>query len=134
MRPNQKYHLLQWLMIIIIMELFLILVPVWIWIKLVIIGTGFLIGFLLRIARKYPGEYEPPAVDILTAIISYSFIIFFTFINDRSFQLGALIAIPFIILIPHFVYIIRNKDISTPGLRKILTTVTRKLQSRKNNR
>lgn len=84
------------------------------------------LGFLLRIFRKYPGEYEPPSVDILTAAIAYLSIIFFVFTKDKYLQLGVLIAIPFIILIPHFVYIIRNKDINPPGLRKILTVIGKK--------
>ena len=104
---NQKYHLYQWLLIIIVMELFLIFLPIWFWLKLFIIGTAFFIGFLLRILGKYPGEYEPPVIDILTAIIAYLSIVFFIYIKDRPFHLAAAVLIPFIILIPHFIYIVR---------------------------
>ena len=123
---NQILHLVQWLTIIIIMVLFLVYLRIGIWVKLVIIGTAFLIGFLLRVFGGYPGNYEPPVVDILTAMIAYLSIIIFIFIKEEPLQLTMTMLVPFIILIPHFVYIIRRKDIEPPGLRKIFGVIVKK--------
>lgn len=126
MRLNQILHLVQWLIIITIMVLFLIFLPVWMWLKLTIIGTAFLIGFLLRMFRRYPGNYEPPVVDILTSAIAYLSIFIFMLIKDENIQLVMAILNPFLILIPHLVYIIRKKDIEPPGLRKVVAILFKK--------
>jgi hypothetical protein len=132
MRANQTFHLVQWLIIIVIMVIFLVFLPFWIWVKLTMIGAAFLIGFLLRILGKYPGSYEPPLVDVLTSVIAFLSIIMFLFLRDMTLRLIMTILVPFIILIPHFVYIVRKKDIEPPGIKKMLAIIINKTQSRQN--
>jgi hypothetical protein len=108
------------------MELFLVFLPIWLWIKLVILGTAFFTGFLLRVYRRYPGNYEPPAVDILTSAIAYLSILFFVFTEKGSFKLALTLLVPFIMLIPHFVYIIKKKDIGPPGLARLMVIMSKK--------
>ncbi len=120
MKPNQRDHILQWLVIIIFIEVFLLLCPIWVWVKLALIGFTFIINFMLRLARKYPGEDEPLIVDLLTAGVAFLLIIPFIFIKNPNLLLILLILSPFVILIPHFIYIFKNKKIKQPGIRNII--------------
>lgn len=84
------------------------------------IGLVFQVGFLLRIGKKYPGEYELPAVDLITAALSFLFGLIFVIIKNQKVNLGLAIMSPVLILVPHFRYITSNRDIKAPGFRKIL--------------
>jgi hypothetical protein len=53
-RTNQRDHLLQWLILIVLMEAILLSVPVSAWIKLAVLGSAFLTGFILRICKASP--------------------------------------------------------------------------------
>ncbi len=120
MNANQRGHIFQWLIIIVFIELFLFFGPVYNWLKLALIGFAFIMGFLIRLFKKYPGESEPLIVDLSTGAIAFLLILFFTIVKNLSLQFAGKILAPFIILIPHFIYIFRNKKIKPPGFRNII--------------
>ncbi len=125
-KTNQRDHLIQWLILIVFMEAALLAVPVSFWIKLTVLGLVFLAGFILRALKVYPGEEEPKVIDIMTAAIAFLLIPVFLFLIRSDWTFWALAAVPFIVLIPHFTYIARNKEIPPPGLRKIIAMIFKK--------
>ncbi|MGM0366606.1 MAG: hypothetical protein ACQEP5_08745 [Actinomycetota bacterium] len=126
LKPNQRDHFIQWLMVIAALETVILLVPVRLWLKAAVIGLAFLIGFLLRFIKVYPGAEEPLAIDIATACIAFLFMFVFIYVKKPVFQMAAGIALPLVILIPHIIYIAKNKDIGTPAFRKIISRVFNK--------
>lgn len=119
-KPNQRDHLIQWLMLIVVMEAAIFFVPVWLWLKTAVIGLAFFTGFLLRVFKIYPGAHEPLAIDISTAGIAFLFTAFLIYVKTPVFQLIAGIAFPFVILVPHIAYILKNKTMGKPGFRKMI--------------
>ncbi len=119
-KPNQRDHLIQWLMVIVVMAAAIFFVPVWLWLKTAVIGLAFFIGFLLRAFKAYPGAHEPLAIDIATAGIAFIFTALFIYLKAPVFQLAAGIAFPFVLLMPHIAYILKNKTIGKPGFRKMV--------------
>lgn len=131
---NQVDHLLQWMLILIPVELFLFLVPLKPWIVLVIIGIAFMIGFLLRVFKVYPGENEPLVVDFSTSILAFLASYCISLVKDLEVLLVSKFFSPFFILIPHFVYIISNKKIKPPAMvskiKRLKISSYRKKQSK----
>lgn len=127
MKRNQKDHLLQWLIIVMIIELFLFLIPIKLWLGFVLIGIAFMGGFLLRLFKIYPGEREPLVVDFSTALIAFLASYFISLIEGFLILLVSKIFTPFIILIPHFVYIANNKKIKPPVLISIIKRLFKKI-------
>jgi hypothetical protein len=125
-RTNQRDHLLQWLILIVLMEAILLSVPVSAWIKLAVLGSAFLTGFILRVCKAYPGEAEPAAIDIMTAGIAFLLIPVFVFFIRPDWTFWTLAAVPFIVLVPHIIYIASNKEIAPPAVKKIIAIIFRK--------
>lgn len=120
LKPNQIDHLVQWLALIMFMELVIIFLPIAFWMTLILVGIAFLTGFLLRAIKKYPGEHEPLWVDISTSGLSFSIALMLLFLKNSRICLPIAVISPEFILIPHFSYIISNKEITPPGFRKFM--------------
>jgi hypothetical protein len=117
MNKNQAYHLLQWSIYILTIIIILLFIPArYVWILLVLIGTAFTGAFILRFIKKYPGKGEPLHVDLLSGVISILLIIPYQFIEATFPILFIKIMTPPLILIPHFAYILKNKNIHPPGI------------------
>ncbi len=117
MKRNQVYHLLQWTIYIIIIIIVLFFIPVrYTWILLAVTGTAFTGAFILRVIKRYPGESEPSYIDLLTGIVAFLMIIPYQFIEEPDLVTFVRVMTPFIILLPHFVYILRNSSIHPPGI------------------
>jgi fatty acid desaturase len=118
--PNQIDHLIQWLIQILLVILILFFVPIPSWIIFILISSGFLVAVILRSFNFYPGKDEPLKVDISSALIAFfTAVISFFLVKYPLFLIISKLLIPFVILIPHFIYIISNKKLGPSGLIKI---------------
>ena len=127
MNSNQAFHLLQWSFYIIIIIVVLLFIPArYVWIALVFTGMAFTSAFILRLMKKYPGEDEPLYIDLLTGAISVLLIIPYRFIEGTVPVIMFKIITPFIILVPHFVFIIKNRSIHPPGIIILLRKIRKK--------
>jgi hypothetical protein len=126
LNKNQIVHFLLWLIFIFFIELLLFLLPVREWIILVITGTAFIAAFILRLSKHYPGKEEPLIVDLLSGLIGFIMILPFIFADNFIVKLMLKAISPFFILIPHFIYIARNKKIHPPIMVNIIKKLNRK--------
>ena len=127
MNKNQAYHLLQWSIYVLIIVIILLFIPArYVWILLALIGAAFTGAFILRFIKKYPGKDEPLHVDLLSGVISILLIIPYQFMEGTFLIIFLKIITPLVILIPHFAYILKNKNIHPPGI----VALTRKNQKK----
>ncbi len=131
MNRNQANHLMQWLIYIIFAIIVLIFIPVEsAWIFLLAVGAAFIVAYILRLVKKYPGKEEPLYIDLLSGIISIFMIIPYQFITGTRIIFFLKIITPVIILIPHFVYIIKNSGIHPPGITLLILKIRKKCRSK----
>ncbi|MBC7333723.1 MAG: hypothetical protein H5T85_04585 [Actinobacteria bacterium] len=117
MNRNQLYHIFQWVVILVApVELFLFLTPLRPWIVFVAIGIGYMVGFFLRVFKVYPGKSEPLWVDFLSAVLAFFASYGISFTESLTYPAIYKIFSPFFVLIPHFVYIVYNKQIHPPAI------------------
>jgi len=107
---TKKSLIIYWVTLVIIAEIIMLFLNRYLSVIYLIIAGMFLIGFLLRILRLYPGKYEPLILDFSAILISF----LFAYIAE-VFRLsnGRFVVILFssLIILPHLAYIISNKNI-----------------------
>jgi len=115
---NQKSHLLQWLVMILILESLLILFPLLAWRIFLACGAAFLFGFVLRLLNVYPGKHEPLILDLLSGILAVVGAIGCLAAGTSYFLSALRIAVPPLSATPHIIYIMRNRDIAASWYMK----------------
>ena len=108
---TQKRYIFHWIRWIIIGEFFILVAGIYAWIIFLLAGISFFVAFILRIIKKYPCNPEPLILDISSGTLAIiSAIIYYYTAGVLVLQVVKII-LPFIIIMPHFVYIIMNKDL-----------------------
>src|SRR3989344_2454868 len=108
---TQKRYIFHWIRWIIIGEFFILVAGIYAGVIFLLAGISFFVAFILRIIKKYPGNSEPLILDISSGTLAIiSAIIYYYTAGVLVLQVVKII-LPFIIIMPHFVYIIMNKDL-----------------------
>ena len=115
---NQKDHLLQWAIIIAVVEVIVIAFPTFAWGIFLVGGIAFLVGFVLRMFHAYPGKEEPLLVDLLSGVLALAGGIGCMILNASSLVVIPRMATPPVAIVPHFVYIVGNRDLEACGWRR----------------
>lgn len=115
---NQRDHLVQWLIIILIVEVFLFFFPLLAWGVFLISGMAFLIGFVLRALGIYPGKYEPLILDLLSGVLALLGAVGCLAARTSALTISLRILTPPFAIVPHFVYIVGKKGLEPSWYRK----------------
>jgi hypothetical protein len=115
---NQKDHLLQWVIITAIVELVLIAFPGLAWGIFLVGGVAFLVGFVLRTFHGYPGKDEPLLLDLLSGVPALAGGVGCLVLGTSPLVVILRIATPPLAIVPHFIYIICNRDLGPCGYRR----------------
>ncbi len=97
-----------WLIITVICEIMMVLYHRHLTEIYFLIAILFLAGFLLRTLKLYPGESEPLILDFSAFLIALGFACLVKFMNDSILKF-LLIFCSSAIIVPHFIYIAREK-------------------------
>jgi len=119
---NQKDHLVQWVIIIAIVELILLAFPVLACAMFLIGGAAFLVGFVLRMFNAYPGKDEPLLLDVLSGLLALAGGVGCLLFNTSPLVVILRLATPPVAVLPHFIYIICNSDLGPCGYRSRQTS------------
>jgi hypothetical protein len=114
---NQKDHLIQWVIIIAIVELIVIAFPTFAWGIFFVGGIAFLAGFVLRAAHAYPGKDEPLLLDLFSGMLALAGGVGCLLLNTPPLVVILRIATPPVAVLPHFIYIICNRELGPCGYR-----------------
>ncbi|MCM8763555.1 MAG: hypothetical protein NC927_00480 [Candidatus Omnitrophica bacterium] len=107
---RQRSFLRFWISTIIISKGILFLLNRYLILLYAIISFLFFLGFSLRILNLYPGEKEPLILDGLAVLIGILFVFLAGVFASTKLRF-LLIALSFFIVLPHLVYIVKDKDI-----------------------
>ena len=108
--PNQRFHIIFWVVTIVIAESIMLLLNRYLSILYVIIVVLFFGGFALRVLHLYPGKKEPLILDFSAVVISLLFA-YAGEIFKMSPLRFLLILTSSLIILPHLIYIISKEDI-----------------------
>lgn len=111
LRKKKLSYIKHWIKLIIIGETALFIFNRNLIIGYLAIAVLFFIGFLLRILKIYPGREEPLSLDISACLISALFIGAAYLLKDSNWKF-LLILFSSLIVFPHFIYIIKSKEIN----------------------
>ena len=106
----QKSHIRFWLIAVAVAETLMLVFEKYLWFFYFAIALLFLGGFLLRVLKVYPGKEEPVVLDFLGTVLALLFASAAYFIVHGTVRIFLILTSSLIIL-PHLVYIVMNKDI-----------------------
>lgn len=97
-----------WLILIVIAEAVMLIFNM----RLVEIYSGiaalFAIGFLLRLLKIYPGQWEPLVLDLSAVVLAGAFAFAAQWLDASAWRFSLILCSSLIVL-PHFVYIANEK-------------------------
>ncbi|MFH1359565.1 MAG: hypothetical protein ABIJ41_00815 [Candidatus Omnitrophota bacterium] len=105
---SQWRYVRHWLICVIVAETIMLFFNRFLVQAYILIAVLFLIGFLLRLFKFYPGEPKPLILDFSTVLLALAFALAAQCL-DLSLGRFILIFCSSAIIAPHFIYIYKNK-------------------------
>ena len=105
---SQWRYVRHWFILIIGAEILMMIFNQFLFEAYAIVGALFAGGFLLRILKLYPGEWEPLILDFSAVILAICYAILAKILGPSIFRF-VLILCSSGIIVPHFIFIYREK-------------------------
>jgi len=107
-KESQRPYVRHWLIILLMAETFMLIFNHFLYEIYLVIAFLFFCGFLLRMLKLYPGQSEPLILDFSAVVISLGYAWIAQWVGLSLWRF-LLIFCSSAIIMPHFVFILREK-------------------------
>lgn len=107
-KDSQWAYYRHWLILIVVTEALMLVFSGHLVEIYLAVAVVFAVGFLLRVFKLYPGQWEPLSLDLSAAVLALAFVLAARWLGASPWRF-LLILCSSLIVFPHFVFIAREK-------------------------